>query len=156
MEKPTSPLKTLTPSSCVKQDSDSIVSEKQLRHDHLRFKAKIKSPPQSEEAGLAFMRKLVAGIGMEMAQLSNGQSNPIAWYSTPEDNQGMTLSAILTTSNATIHIWDKTNELQLDLYSCACFDKDHVLDLVNEFVGLEYIEWMDQTDRETGTLRKYA
>jgi hypothetical protein len=130
--------------------------KKQLDHHHLRFLAKIKNPPVDETAGLLFMSRLVAAIGMEMAILSNGQSNPIAWYSTPEENMGMTLSAILTTSNCTIHIWDKDKELQLDLYSCACFDKDLVVQLVDEFTGLEYIEWMDFTNRETGEYRKYA
>lgn len=131
-------------------------SVKHLAHYHLRFLAKIERPPENESEGLSFMRKLVKGIGMEMAELSNKQSNPIAWYSTPEHNQGMTMSAILTTSNATVHIWDKSKEFQFDLYSCQCFDKDEVIALVNEYVGIEYIEWMDFTDRETGVIQKYA
>lgn len=101
------------------------------------------------------MRHLVKSIGMEMAELSNKQSNPIAWYSTPEDNQGMTLSAILTTSNCTIHIWDKEKELQFDLYSCSCFDPAFVTRMVDMFVGIDSIVWTDFMDRESGSLDHY-
>jgi hypothetical protein len=125
---------------------------KTLSHKHFRFKALIKKPPVNETEGLSFMAKLVDGIGMEMAELSNNQSNPIAWYSTPEHNQGMTLSAILTTSNATIHIWDKEKELQFDLYSCANFDPDTVINLVDLYVGIDEIIWYDLIDREEGKI----
>lgn len=124
--------------------------KKKLAHHHLRFLAKIQRPPTNEAEGLAFMTKIVEAIGMEMAVLSNGQTNPRAWYSTPEHNQGMTLDAILTTSNCAIHIWDVDKELQFDLYSCAPFSKDVIMQLVDDFVGLDYIEWMDFTNRETG------
>lgn len=120
-----------------------------LRHDHLRFKAKIKTPPTNEADGVVFMRNLIEAIGMKVADIP---ANPMAWLCKDLDNYGMTISGILTTSNCVIHVWDESKELQFDLYSCACFEVTNVIDLVDKFVGIEEIIWFDMTNRETGQL----
>lgn len=104
-----------------------------LAHKHLVVNTKINYPPKNEFTCKVFLRDLIESIGMKVATLSNDQPNPIAWYCDDPDNQGMTATAILTTSHTALHIWDKLPpySLKFDLYSCSSFSVQHILDLLD-------------------------
>lgn len=73
---------------------------------------------------------------------------PKAIYSTKEGNAGMTAFAIIDTSHICFHSWDEEYPgiIQLDVYSCAKFDKKDVFELLREFEPLT-MDWkfLDRT-----------
>lgn len=81
---------------------------------------------------------IISSIGMNLAELSNNQSNPIAWYCDEEGNEGMTASAILTTSHVAFHVWDNLEvpEIHFDLYSCSDFSAEEVTQILHENFSL--------------------
>mgnify|MGYP001578198420 CR=1 FL=1 len=107
-------------------------------HKHILFDATITNPPRDEQAMKDFLSELIVSIDMTVASLTNGQSNPIAWYCDELDNEGMTASAILTTSHVVLHVWDQVEkpELHFDLYSCSDFDPDFVVKKIHDLFGI--------------------
>lgn len=107
-------------------------------HKHLIFDGFIKTPPKSEEAMKTLFTNIIEGIGMVVAKLTNNQPNPIAWYCDDPDNQGMTATAILTTSHITMHVWDAAEPyaIHFDLYSCSDYEPNEVIDILNKEFGI--------------------
>lgn len=68
---------------------------------------------------------------------------PHAHYCKAEDNEGITATCCIETSHASLHIWDKLDDplLRFDLYSCAEFDPNVVVRMLDEFqpYQLEYM-----------------
>lgn len=107
-------------------------------HKHLIVDAFITNPPTNEADMKAFLVDIIESIGMTVATLTDNQPNPIAWYCAEEGNEGMTATAILTTSHIALHVWDNVSpaELHFDLYSCSDFDAQAIVQKLVEKFGL--------------------
>lgn len=118
-------------------------------HRHLILDAKVKYPPQNEDEIKTLLTDIIESIGMKVAQLSNGQPNPIAWYCDDPDNRGLTATAILTTSHVALHAWDSESpgELHFDLYSCSDFDADEIVERLGKEFGIVQAQGL-MVDRE--------
>lgn len=106
-----------------------------LRHRHLMISAEVKSPPSDAEELNAWLTLLVKRIGMQIAESPDLIKNPQSYFCEKNGNQGMTGVVILETSNCTVHTWseDFPAKFEFDLYSCAEFNPDEVLDLIDIF-----------------------
>jgi S-adenosylmethionine/arginine decarboxylase-like enzyme len=107
-----------------------------LNHKHVIFKAKLKNPPQAELQVHRWLEAIVPEIGMEFFM------GPYVKKSEMEGNSGITGVAVITTSHIALHtfeVGDGTAELQLDVYSCQCFDKRVIMDSLTLLYGAE--EW---------------
>jgi len=96
-----------------------------LNHKHVIFKAKLSSPPTTELQVHRWIEAIVSEIGMEFFM------GPYVKKSDLEGNKGITGVAIITTSHVALHTFDNddgTSDLQLDVYSCKCFEKQIVID----------------------------
>lgn len=93
-----------------------------LEHRHLIVRSKITKPLTDPEKAKEFIKRIIAGIGMQLA--IGLEANPIAYYCNLDGNNGLTAAAILETSHCAMHIWDEDEPatLQFDLYSCHEFD----------------------------------
>lgn len=125
-------------------------------HQHLILDAVINKAPKNEDDMKTLLSHIIREIGMRVADLSNGQPNPIAWYCKDEGNEGMTASAILTTSHIVLHVWDNTQpgEIHFDLYSCSDFNPEKVVEILNrefDIVG----GFGHFIDRLTGDSKKF-
>lgn len=100
-----------------------------LVHHHLVVKASVNRPPQDEAFMVEWLTKLIKDIGMNVLY------GPKAIYSTKEFNRGMTAFAIIDTSHIAMHSWDETDPgiMQLDVYSCAEFDKNTIFSAMKVF-----------------------
>lgn len=108
-------------------------------HKHMTLDAVISKAPKDEPEMIEFLKKLITNIGMVVAELSNGQPNPIAWYCGDPDNQGMTAGGILTTSHVMLHVWDAGGtaaDLHFDLYSCSDFEPYDILKKLDAQFGI--------------------
>lgn len=98
---------------------------------HLIVRADILRPP---EPGVAadWLYRLVPAIGMAFADIP---ANPIFYHCSTPGNRGLTATAIIETSNITLHTWDERSpaELQLDVFTCGALDVEAVLRFVGEF-----------------------
>lgn len=101
---------------------------------HLMVRADVMRPPTSPILAKGWLRRLIDAIGMNLAVLP-GQTNPIAYYCDVAGNRGLTASAIIETSNITLHTWDEKSpaELQLDLFTCGALDIEGALRFLDEF-----------------------
>lgn len=102
-------------------------------HKHLIIRAKVRQPITETHWANHFMSRLIAAIDMEVL------IPPQSVYCDIPDNEGVTSIAVITTSHLAIHIWDKDNLVQLDVYSCKTFDPKVVYDLLDEFMSVEEI-----------------
>ncbi len=102
------------------------------RH-HLIVRADILKPPDRPATAIDWLHRLIAGIGMILADVPG---NPIAYYCPAPGNRGLTATALIETSNITLHTWDEARpaELQLDIFTCGALDVDTALRFVREFV----------------------
>ena len=102
------------------------------RH-HLIVRAEIRKPPTDPEAVKDWLRRLIDTIGMKLA--SGLEANPIAYYCDVAGNRGLTATAIIETSNVTLHTWDECDpaELQFDLFTCGRLNGDAVFAMLAEF-----------------------
>jgi S-adenosylmethionine/arginine decarboxylase-like enzyme len=100
------------------------------RH-HLIVRADILRPPTEGEAR-DWLWRLVPAIGMNLAEIPG---NPLVYDCDTPGNRGLTATAIIETSNITLHTWDEKApaELQLDVFTCGDLDADAVLRFVGEF-----------------------
>lgn len=109
------------------------------RH-HLIVRADVRRPPDSPILAKLWLRRLIAAIGMVMADVPG---NPIAYYCPVNGNRGLTATAIIETSNITLHTWDEASpaELQLDVFTCDELDLNAVVWHVEEFhpVKLDFL-----------------
>ena len=79
---------------------------------------------------------MIEDIGMNVLY------GPKAIYSEKEGNRGLTAFAIIDTSHIALHSWDEESPgmIQLDVYSCAEFEKDTIFNSLKEFspVHIDY------------------
>ena len=106
------------------------------RH-HLIIVADVLRPPINSFAAEVWLRRLIADIGMKLAEIPD---NPLIYYCATPGNRGLTATAIIETSNITLHTWDEKSpaELQLDVFTCGALDADAVLRFVGEFEPVNY------------------
>jgi S-adenosylmethionine/arginine decarboxylase-like enzyme len=111
-----------------------------LQHKHLMVSAEVTSPPKDTEELNAFLTLLIKRIGMNIAVDDDLKQNPQSYYCDKNGNRGMTGIAILETSNCAIHTWEETSpaKFEFDLYSCAHFEKEDVIDLIDIFKIVKY------------------
>lgn len=102
-----------------------------LDHKHLIVNAYVKKPPKQGDEKLVenWLHKLVNTIGMKTV------IEPRAHYCLALENNGITASVNIETSHCAMHVWDQADPavFNLDLYSCACFDKTTVFELLQDF-----------------------
>lgn len=98
-------------------------------HQHLLIKATVNRPITKASEGKKLLTDLVELVGMVPV------TKPQAVYIKEPGNLGLTGSINLATSHIAFHVWDETNMLMLDLYSCKSFDDTVVLDFVKERFG---------------------
>ena len=107
---------------------------KNLFHLHLLVKCHVKNPPKSENATTQWLRELVSDINMKIC------IEPRACYVDAPGNRGVTAQVGIETSHVAIHVWDETDPgmIQMDVYSCSCFEPETVLKKLNEFGLVDY------------------
>ena len=103
-------------------------------HLHFIVKAAIKNPPGPKDCHKIsnLMEDLVEHVRMKVL------SPAMTLYCDDEGNEGITSTVILTTSHSSMHIWNfpepHFSVMQFDLYSCAPFTPQEVLEfLVDKF-----------------------
>jgi S-adenosylmethionine/arginine decarboxylase-like enzyme len=96
-------------------------------------RAEVHRPPTNLDAAKAWLLRLIDAVGMTLA--TGPEANPIAYYCDTPGNRGLTASAIIETSNITLHTWDEASpgELQLDLFTCGDLDTETALGFLDEF-----------------------
>lgn len=108
-----------------------------LHHQHLLIKANVSNPPTDEKHLERWLTELVELINMKVVIPARAK------YVYAEGNEGLTGSVNIETSHIAIHIWDKWSppEIQMDVYSCSCFEADTVLKKLDEFelIRAEYM-----------------
>jgi S-adenosylmethionine/arginine decarboxylase-like enzyme len=106
-------------------------------HQHMLVNATIHKPPLTIRQLNEWLRKLVESIGMKTV------AGPTSVRVEECGNEGVTGTITLATSHVAIHVWEKENPpyLKLDVYSCKTFDKNTVLDALEEF-GLEHYNYL--------------
>lgn len=111
----------------------------QLDHKHIIINAKIAHPPGegTESWVVDWLKRVIEAVGMKLV------IGPHAHYCKAEDNEGITATCCIETSHASLHIWDKLDDplLRFDLYSCAEFDPNVVVRMLDEFQPYE-LEYM--------------
>lgn len=103
-------------------------------------RAEIVNPPgvNDVEAVKDIMTDLVDHVRMKV--LSPARA---LWCDEP-GNEGITADVLLTTSNSVIHIWnyeDNTGKLDFDLYSCAPFTPEEVIDFLKSRFEIGWHVW---------------
>lgn len=65
---------------------------------------------------------------------------PRSVYVTEPGNEGLTGQIGLETSHLTVHVWDAEEPalVQMDVYSCRCFEEETVRNILNEWGILTY------------------
>ena len=110
-----------------------------LDHKHLIVNAVIRKPPKEgdEPFMVEWLDAVVKAVGMKVV------IGPHAHYCKADGNNGITASVNIETSHASLHVWDKTDPaiFRFDLYSCATFDVDTVLDYIEGFQPVE-LHWV--------------
>lgn len=107
---------------------------KQLFHQHLLVKAYVTQPPMQEEHLEKWLSELVSDINMKIV------IPPRAKYVDAVGNKGLTANVGIETSHIAIHVWDEPVPamLQMDVYSCSCFENSTILKKLNEFDLVKY------------------
>lgn len=110
-----------------------------LEHKHLIVTATVKKTFDSCDHLKNWFRRIITGIGMQVADLGHGQQNPNAFYCNDIGNTGYTGVAILVTSHASLHQWDAVypHKFEFDLYSCSNFKPEDIIPFIDE---LEIVE----------------
>ena len=108
--------------------------DKKLFHQHLLIRAYVKNPPTKEEVLNDWLSSLVDAIKMKIVV------PPRSAYVSKLGNEGLTGSVNIETSHCAIHIWDKLEipRIEMDVYSCDCFELETVLNKLKEFDLVEY------------------
>jgi len=109
------------------------------KHKHLIVRADIRWCPEEEDLNKIsdWIRSLIKKIDMKLL------AGPYSTYVSEKGNKGMTSVAIIETSHIALHIWDEINPglMQLDVYSCADFNPQHIFDHVNKLFKTIKIEY---------------
>ncbi len=106
-------------------------------HLHLLVKGYMKTPPKTEKVLNIWFTQLVQNVGMKVV------AGPTSVYVDEPGNEGLTGTVTLSTSHASIHIWDNINPamFQFDLYSCSNFTPKQVLNHIDDWFGLQEAHW---------------
>jgi S-adenosylmethionine/arginine decarboxylase-like enzyme len=105
---------------------------KPTAHLHLLINADIKNPPGPNQCNFVteFMKGMVNHVRMRI------MIDPVTAWCDDLGNEGITSTVILTTSHCTMHIWNlpepNNSKMQFDLYSCAPFNVEEVLDFIGQ------------------------
>ena len=114
-----------------------------LVHNHLLVKAEVNSPIKEEQIVNKWLTDLVEIINMKIIM------GPYTSYISTKGNVGITGIVAIETSHIAIHIWDEMKPalVQFDVYSCANFSTQDVLDhtLLMDPVKVEYL-LVDRSD----------
>jgi S-adenosylmethionine/arginine decarboxylase-like enzyme len=116
-----------------------------LNHKHLIVNAEILKPAKEgdERHMIEWLEAVVRAVNMKVV------IGPHAHYCKADENEGLTASVNIETSHASLHIWDKTDPplLRFDLYSCADYSVDTVMQYVMGFDPL-LVQWvvLDRND----------
>lgn len=107
-------------------------------HLHLMVRAEIANPPGRDKVDHvnAFMTRLVDHVRMKVLYPA-----VTLWCDEP-GNEGITSSILLTTSNSVVHIWnyeDDTGLFEFDLYSCAPYTPQEVIDFIKQYFSVTKI-----------------
>lgn len=105
----------------------------QTTHQHLLIRATVQSAPKDPSRLNDWLIRLVDAIGMRVC------IEPRSIYVSEPGNEGLTGQIGLETSHASIHIWDAEQPalVQMDVYSCRCFNNQMVMTLLEEFDIIE-------------------
>lgn len=100
-----------------------------LAHQHLILRAAVQSPPKCRTLIEDWLRLLVQEVDMKILM------GPYSVYSEMIGNRGLTAACIIETSHCVLHSWDEEFPamLQLDLYSCKCFEVDTIIGMLDVF-----------------------
>lgn len=113
-----------------------------LVHHHLVVRAELSAPPKDTVKITEWKQSLVKSIGMKILM------GPYATYSDMLGNRGLTVATVIETSHIVLHVWDEESPglMQLDVYSCAEFDKQTIFDAIQEFgpTKIDY-KFLDRT-----------
>ena len=117
-------------------------------HLHLIVTADIKNPPTSDQVDFVsqFMTEMVEHVRMKI------MISPQTDWCADEGNEGITSIVVLTTSHSVIHIWNnpepELSKLEFDLYSCAPFTPQEVIEKIKSAFQVENISYkfLDRTD----------
>jgi S-adenosylmethionine/arginine decarboxylase-like enzyme len=118
-------------------------------HLHLVVRALIKDAPEASEDFRikCFLHDLVARVRMKVLAPAS------VAYCDEEGNVGWTGVILLTTSHSTIHIWNnpkpELSELQFDIYSCAPYTAEEVIDFISSRFDVAELQWK-YLDRDSG------
>lgn len=116
---------------------------KELYHQHLLLRAYVNSPLQKEEELNQWLTELVSDVGMNVVVPAKSK------YVDVTGNRGLTGSINIETSHIAIHIWDEEvpARIEMDVYSCASFNKETVLQKIDQLDLLNYHAMMiDRND----------
>ena len=113
-------------------------------HQHLIVKGFLINPPRSVETLNKWFVELVELVGMKVA------AGPTSVYINELGNEGVTGNVTISTSHASMHLWDVDEPylFQFDIYSCKEYDINVVFKKLDEFKlnGYEYI-LLDRNDK---------
>lgn len=117
-------------------------------HQHILLKAKVKKVMSDPEEAKKMLKELVGLLKMRAL------AEPQAVYSDVLGNEGLTGIILLDTSHIAFHIWDTTQLLMMDVYSCKNFDNQFILNFIEtKFGGFEEFEGVT-FNREIFTFEK--
>jgi S-adenosylmethionine/arginine decarboxylase-like enzyme len=107
---------------------------KELYHQHLLLRAYVKNPPKEEIILNNWLTELVSDIKMVVVVPAKSA------YVDTVGNEGLTGSINIQTSHIAIHIWDSLEipKIEMDVYSCSCFELETILNKVNDWGLLSY------------------
>ena len=98
-------------------------------HRHLLIEADITGGVATGQQGKDLLVKLVELADMVPVTM------PQCVFVEEEGNEGPTGSINLASSHIAFHQWDETGKLQLDIYSCKCFNTLKILEFLDTVFG---------------------
>jgi S-adenosylmethionine/arginine decarboxylase-like enzyme len=113
-------------------EDEKFIEPEGLDHKHFLLKANVKRPPKTEEDMNRWLKEVVDLIQMKIVV------GPTSRYVDTPGNEGVTGTVTIETSHLACHVWDHIDPglIQLDIYSCKCFDPSLVLKKVDEDFGI--------------------
>lgn len=108
-----------------------------LAHQHLIIRGRILTPTGAEQIKQT-LTDIVALVQMKVLREAE------ALHCDEPDNVGYTGTVLLTTSHMAWHDWtctDGRSDFQFDLYSCAPFRPQDVVQFLEQRHGLQHYNW---------------
>lgn len=102
-----------------------------IQHKHIVIRAVGTQSPENNIDDMMYLNdslnELIVNIGMKVVLPAR------AFFVTELDNEGWTGQAGLETSHIAYHIWNNSNMMQFDLYTCGCLETLQIL-IVKDWV----------------------